>query len=63
MIESGRDRGMEPGHEVRCRVCLKPIRPRERTWAVHYRGAQYAVCCPSCVQLFNRSPRQFVEEP
>ena len=30
---------------------------------VHFRGTEYVVCCPSCAQLFNRSPREFVEQP
>lgn len=50
------------GEQVLCRVCLKPVRSDERRWLAHYRGIEYPVCCPSCVQLFNRDPQQFVEE-
>ena len=46
-----------------CKVCLKPIGAEEKSWTVHYRGTEYPVCCPSCVQAFNRGPRQFVDEP
>lgn len=50
-------------HRATCRVCLKPIGPDEKKWTVHYRGTEYQVCCPSCVQVFNHAPRQYVEEP
>lgn len=53
----------EPRRGTTCRVCLKPIGASEAKWAVHYRGTEYVVCCPSCVQIFNQAPRQFVEEP
>lgn len=51
----------ELGHGAVCRVCLKPIAPNDKRWTVHYRGTEYAVCCPSCVQAFNRAPQQFVD--
>lgn len=53
----------EPRRGAACRVCLKPMGPGETRWTVHYRGTEYHVCCPSCVQVFNQDPRQFVEEP
>lgn len=52
----------EAGRPTPCRVCLKPMAAGEPKWTVHYRGAQYLVCCPSCVQLFNRTPQQSVEQ-
>lgn len=57
------DRPEEASHKATCRVCLKPIGPDEKKWTVHWRGTEYLVCCPSCVQAFNRAPRQYVEEP
>ena len=54
------DEGRPPG---RCIVCLKTIGPDEARWTVHFRGAEYTACCPSCVQMFNRQPRQFIEQP
>lgn len=48
---------------IPCRVCVKPMAASEPKWTVHYRGAEYWVCCPSCVQVFTRAPGQFVEEP
>ncbi len=48
---------------TRCIVCLKTIGPDEARWTVHFRGVEHPVCCPSCVQLFNRSPAQFLERP
>jgi len=63
MTEHAEDGPDEARHGTTCRVCLKPIRASDKRWSVHYRGAEYQVCCPSCVQAFNRAPRQFVEEP
>lgn len=63
MTERTQDRPDEARHDATCRVCLKPMAASEKTWTVHYRGAERQVCCPSCVQAFNRAPRQFVEEP
>ena len=63
MTEHPEDRHDEARHGATCRVCLKPIAASEKKWTVHYRGAEHQVCCPSCVQVFNRAPRQFVEEP
>lgn len=48
---------------TRCIVCLKTLSPDEARWTVHFRGVEHTVCCPSCVQLFNRSPIQFLERP
>jgi len=53
----------EPGPRLRCLVCLKPIGPDEQRHTVHFRGSEHVVCCPSCVQAFNRSPLQFLEQP
>lgn len=62
--EHSEDRPGEARHGgATCRVCLKSMGASEKNWTVHYRGAEYQVCCPSCVQVFNRAPRQFVEEP
>lgn len=47
----------------RCLVCIKPMGRDEPRWAVHFRGADYAVCCSSCVQVFNRSPQPFLDQP
>lgn len=47
----------------RCAVCLKTISWEEACWKVHFRGADRLVCCPSCVQVFNRSPQQFLDQP
>ena len=63
MTEHAQDRHDEPRHAATCRVCLKATAASEKKWTVHYRGVEHPVCCPSCVQLFNRAPRQFVEEP
>lgn len=52
----------ETARATTCRVCVKPMVASERKWTVHYRGTQYLVCCPSCAQVFNRAPGQFVEE-
>lgn len=52
----------ECARAVPCRVCLKPMGSAEPKWPVHYRGAQYLVCCPSCAQVFSRAPAQFVEQ-
>ena len=61
MNQDTRTEGGRP--ELRCLACAKPIGPGERSWRVHFRGTDHVVCCPSCAQVFNRSPRQFVEEP
>ncbi len=53
----------ESGPAARCIVCLKTIGPDEARWTVHFRGSEHTVCCPSCVQLFKRSPAQFLEQP
>jgi YHS domain-containing protein len=63
MTEHAQDRPGEASRGATCRVCLKAMAPGETKWTVHYRGTEYRVCCPSCVQLFNRAPGQFVEEP
>ena len=63
MTEHEGGRAGEAPHKAACRVCLKPMGPDEKHWPVHYRGTEYRVCCPSCVQAFNRAPGQFVEEP
>ena len=39
------------------------LRAYEQCWPVHFRGTRHVVCCPSCVQQFNRAPGQFVEQP
>lgn len=48
---------------ARCIVCLKALGPDEALWTVHFRGSEHTVCCPSCVQQFNRSPAQFLQQP
>lgn len=48
---------------ARCIVCLKAMGSEDARWKVHFRGADYSVCCPSCVQIFNRSPQQFLRQP
>jgi len=63
MTEHAGDRPDEARHGATCRVCLKPTGASEKKWTVYYRGAEYQVCCPSCVHVFNRAPRQFVVEP
>ena len=45
---------------LRCRVCLKAVRPDDRILEVAYRGAHYPVCCPSCAAKFRASPRDFL---
>jgi YHS domain-containing protein len=52
----------DSGHPIigQCRVCLKEMHAFERRSTVHYRGAHYVVCCPSCAAKFNASPQEYV---
>ena len=52
-----------PRPAARCRVCLKKIRAGEDHLTVHYRGADYPVCCPSCASKFQAAPLEYVGEP
>jgi len=47
---------------VRCRVCLKTVRAGEDHLTVHYRGANYIVCCPSCASTFQAAPLEYAGE-
>lgn len=48
---------------TRCRVCLKTIHAGEDHLTVHYRGADYPVCCPSSASKFQAAPLEYVGEP
>ncbi len=62
MTISGSERDADRG-AIRCRVCAKEIRAGEARVTVHYRGAHYVVCCPSCARVFEASPEAHVGEP
>jgi len=61
MTEGTRASDGRPRH--RCLVCLEPIGPGEQRHTVRFRGGEHDVCCPSCAQVINRAPLQFVEQP
>lgn len=63
MAQDTRDMLKETSATVRCVVCLTTMGSEQARWKVHFRGAEYSVCCPTCVQVFNRSPQQFVIQP
>ena len=61
MTQPTQDSGREAPAGENCVVCTKPLASGQTRWSVHFRGSSYAVCCPSCVRVFNSSPREFVE--
>lgn len=63
MTQDTRHMPKEAPAPARCAVCLKVMAAEEGRWKVHFRGADHLVCCPSCVQAFNRSPQQFLDQP
>ena len=63
VVEPEEDRLAEARRSTTCRVCFKSMAASEKRWTVHCRGMEYQVCCPSCVQVFNRAPGQFVDVP
>jgi hypothetical protein len=48
--------------DLRCRVCLRPLRKGEFRMTVYFAEAHQVVCCASCAAKFETNPSHYMVE-
>lgn len=44
-----------------CVVCGKAIRPGEALATMHHVGSKLPICCPLCLEAYQKDPKYYLE--